>query len=113
MAPTVRIRDIARAAGVSIGPVSRALKNQPGISDATRIRHQPVLLLRPALGRDERGGFMATRHMRVAIEAPGRSGVDLLVQGSPDARHLTLPVSLVVRSGCGARDRRPAPSAGG
>ncbi|GAB6846898.1 LacI family DNA-binding transcriptional regulator [Paraburkholderia kururiensis] len=32
------IRDVARAASVSIGTVSRALKNQPGLSDATRTR---------------------------------------------------------------------------
>ncbi len=32
------IRDVARAASVSIGTVSRALKNQPGLSDATRMR---------------------------------------------------------------------------
>ena len=32
------IRDIARAANVSIGTVSRALKNQPGLSEATRQR---------------------------------------------------------------------------
>ncbi|WP_133649921.1 LacI family DNA-binding transcriptional regulator [Paraburkholderia flava] len=32
------IRDVAREASVSIGTVSRALKNQPGLSDATRRR---------------------------------------------------------------------------
>ena len=32
------IRDVARAASVSIGTVSRALKNQPGLSEATRLR---------------------------------------------------------------------------
>ncbi|MGE8510214.1 MAG: LacI family DNA-binding transcriptional regulator, partial [Paraburkholderia terricola] len=32
------IRDVARAASVSIGTVSRALKNQPGLSEATRVR---------------------------------------------------------------------------
>jgi DNA-binding LacI/PurR family transcriptional regulator len=34
----ITIRDIARAANVSIGTVSRALKNQPGLSEATRAR---------------------------------------------------------------------------
>jgi DNA-binding LacI/PurR family transcriptional regulator len=34
----VTVRDIAEAAGVSIGTVSRAMKNQRGLSDATR-RH--------------------------------------------------------------------------
>jgi DNA-binding LacI/PurR family transcriptional regulator len=34
----VTIRDLARAAGVSVGSVSRALKNQGGTSDATRQR---------------------------------------------------------------------------
>src|SRR5277367_5130284 len=32
------IRDVARVASVSIGTVSRALKNQPGLSEATRVR---------------------------------------------------------------------------
>ncbi|MFL6705357.1 MAG: LacI family DNA-binding transcriptional regulator, partial [Paraburkholderia graminis] len=34
----ITIRDVARAASVSIGTVSRALKNQPGLSEATRVR---------------------------------------------------------------------------
>ena len=35
---TVTIRDLARAAGCSIGTVSRALKNQPGLAEPTRAR---------------------------------------------------------------------------
>ena len=35
---SVTIRDVARAAGVSPGTVSRALKNQPGMSEETRSR---------------------------------------------------------------------------
>lgn len=35
-AKTVTIRELAQAAGVSIGTVSRALKGQPGLSEATR-----------------------------------------------------------------------------
>ena len=38
----VTIRDVARAAGVSVGSVSRALKNQRGTSDATRRRIRGV-----------------------------------------------------------------------
>ena len=34
----VTIRDIARATGYSIGTVSRALKNQDGLTDRTRER---------------------------------------------------------------------------
>lgn len=32
----VTIRELAQAAGVSIGTVSRALKGQPGLSEQTR-----------------------------------------------------------------------------
>lgn len=35
---SVTVRDIARAAGVSAGTVSRALKNQQGMSEETRLR---------------------------------------------------------------------------
>ena len=44
MATAVRIRDIALAASVSAGSVSRALKNQGGISDATRRHIRDVAL---------------------------------------------------------------------
>jgi DNA-binding LacI/PurR family transcriptional regulator len=43
------IRDVARAASVSIGTVSRALKNQPGLSEATRTR---VIEIARSLGYD-------------------------------------------------------------
>lgn len=46
---SVTIRDVAEAAGVSIGTVSRALKNQPGLSAATRTA---VLRVAGALGYD-------------------------------------------------------------
>lgn len=45
----VTVRDIAREAGVSIGTVSRALKNQPGLADETR-RH--VRAIAAQLGYD-------------------------------------------------------------
>ena len=35
---SVTVRDIAKAAGVSVGTVSRALKNQPGMAAPTRER---------------------------------------------------------------------------
>jgi DNA-binding LacI/PurR family transcriptional regulator len=43
------IRDVARAAGVSIGTVSRALKNQPGLSETTRVK---VVAVARTLGYD-------------------------------------------------------------
>lgn len=43
------IRDVAQAASVSIGTVSRALKNQPGLSEATRAR---IVEIARALGYD-------------------------------------------------------------
>jgi DNA-binding LacI/PurR family transcriptional regulator len=46
---SVTVRDIAEAAGVSVGTVSRALKNQRGLSDDTR-RH--VRQVASALGYD-------------------------------------------------------------
>ncbi|MDR3429211.1 MULTISPECIES: LacI family DNA-binding transcriptional regulator [Silvimonas] len=46
----VSIRDLARAAGVSVGTVSRALKHQQGLSNATRER---ILQLAQELGYDK------------------------------------------------------------
>jgi DNA-binding LacI/PurR family transcriptional regulator len=46
---TITIRDVAQAATVSIGTVSRALRNQPGLSEATRLR---VLEAAQRLGYD-------------------------------------------------------------
>jgi DNA-binding LacI/PurR family transcriptional regulator len=45
----VTIRELARAAGVSIGTVSRALKGQPGLSDETRSQ---VMSVAQKLGYD-------------------------------------------------------------
>jgi len=47
----VTIRDVARAAGVSSGTISRALKNEPGLTEATR---QMVVDTANALGYDLR-----------------------------------------------------------
>jgi DNA-binding LacI/PurR family transcriptional regulator len=46
---TVTIRDLARASDCSIGTVSRALKNQPGLAEPTRAR---ILLTARELGYD-------------------------------------------------------------
>jgi DNA-binding LacI/PurR family transcriptional regulator len=56
------IRDVARAASVSIGTVSRALKNQPGLSEATRER---VVEVAQRLGYDS--NQLRTRIRRVTF----------------------------------------------
>ncbi|WP_232316752.1 LacI family DNA-binding transcriptional regulator, partial [Candidatus Burkholderia verschuerenii] len=56
------IRDVARAASVSIGTVSRALKNQPGLSEATRER---VVEVAQQLGYDS--AQLRTRIRRVTF----------------------------------------------
>jgi DNA-binding LacI/PurR family transcriptional regulator len=56
------IRDVARAASVSIGTVSRALKNQPGLSEATRVR---VVEVARQLGYDS--AQLRTRIRRVTF----------------------------------------------
>lgn len=55
----VTVRDIAREAGVSIGTVSRALKNQPGLAEETR-RH--VRAIAAKLGYDS--GKLQARKVR-------------------------------------------------
>ena len=67
MATAIRIRDIALAAGVSVGSVSRALKNQGGISDATRLHIREVArrmsydLSRLRVDRPQRLAFLVHR----------------------------------------------------
>lgn len=56
------IRDVARAASVSIGTVSRALKNQPGLSEMTRER---VVEIARQLGYDS--SQLRTRIRRVTF----------------------------------------------
>lgn len=56
------IRDVARAASVSIGTVSRALKNQPGLSEITRER---VVEIARQLGYDS--SQLRTRIRRVTF----------------------------------------------
>jgi DNA-binding LacI/PurR family transcriptional regulator len=56
------IRDVARAASVSIGTVSRALKNQPGLSETTR---EKVVEVARQLGYD--AAQLRTRIKRVTF----------------------------------------------
>ncbi|GLS06200.1 LacI family transcriptional regulator [Chitiniphilus shinanonensis] len=55
----VTVRDIARAAGVSVGTVSRALKGQPGLTEATRAQ---VCAVAAELGYDL--GRLRTRPLK-------------------------------------------------
>jgi len=59
----VTIRDIARSAGVSVGTVSRALKNQPGLTEETR---QQIQAAADRLGYD-RSKLQRSRIRRVAF----------------------------------------------
>ncbi|WP_323142185.1 LacI family DNA-binding transcriptional regulator [Massilia phyllosphaerae] len=56
--PPVTVRDLARHAGVSTGTISRALKNEPGLTEATR---QRVLQAAHELGYD----FCKLRRKRI------------------------------------------------
>jgi DNA-binding LacI/PurR family transcriptional regulator len=56
--PPVTIRDLAKYAGVSAGTISRALKNEPGLTEATR---QMVIAAARTLGYD----FCKLRRKRI------------------------------------------------
>ena len=68
MSSDVTVRDIANAAGVSVGTVSRALKNQRGLSDETRRHVRQVAadlgydLTRLRSGKAPRLVFLIHRH---------------------------------------------------
>lgn len=68
MSSDVTVRDIANAAGVSVGTVSRALKNQRGLSDETRRHVRQVAadlgydLSRLRSGKAPRLVFLIHRH---------------------------------------------------
>lgn len=68
MSGDVTVRDIANAAGVSVGTVSRALKNQRGLSDETRRHVRQVAadlgydLTRLRSGKAPRLVFLIHRH---------------------------------------------------
>ena len=61
--PAVTIRDVANRAGVSIGTVSRALKNQPGLTEETR---RQVLRAALELGYDT-ANLRASKLRRVSF----------------------------------------------
>lgn len=88
MSAAVTIRDIARLAGVSPGTVSRALKNEPGLTEATR---QMVLDAAHAQGYDfsnlrrkrlRRISFLLHRQHHTAASSPFYSPV---LQGAEQA----------------------------
>lgn len=60
----VTIKDVARAAGVAVVSVSRALNEQPGVSEATRQHVREVA---------ERLGYQANRHARMLKLSSTRS----------------------------------------
>jgi hypothetical protein len=111
------IRDVARAASVSIGTVSRALKNQPGLSEATRTR---VIEVAQQLGYDSaqlrtrirRVTFLLHRQHNNFAVSPFFSHV---LNGFEEAcRERRLVPSVLTRSKCGCtrptRSRSPASS---
>ena len=95
----VTIRELAQAAGVSIGTVSRALKGQPGLSEQTRVQ---VLELAQQLGYDvgklrtgkpRRMLFLYSRHVGSLASNPFYSYV---LHGAETAcREAGVPLSLM------------------
>lgn len=67
----VTIKDVARAAGVGVVSVSRALNDQPGVSDATRRRIQDAA---------DRLGYRANRHARFLKLSSSRT-IALMMKG--------------------------------
>src|SRR5471030_2845346 len=79
------VRDIARAAGVSTGTVSRALKNETGLTETTR---QSVLATARRLGYDF-GKLRAKRIRRLSFLAAGPA------DGLPDQVRMHAPDGIV------------------
>ena len=88
---SVTIRELAQAAGVSIGTVSRALKGQPGLSDETRAE----VLVVPGDGADtppsssarERDSWAATP--QIFVTAAERELFEMLQAVVVDAGNTT------------------------
>lgn len=95
------VRDIAKALGVSLGTVDRALHSRPGISPITRDR---VLKMAQTLGYKPNLAaryLKATRRMRVCINLPAKiaSFFDAVRKGIRDAASpFEAGVDLVFRS---------------
>ena len=71
-APAVGIKDIARALGISIGTVDRALHDKPGVSPATRARvldMAETLAYRPNLAARY---LKSKKQLRIAVHLPRR-----------------------------------------
>ena len=99
--PTVTIRDVARHAGVSIGTVSRAFKQQGGLTEATRAQ---VFRVAETLGYDtanlraarlRRVSFLVHRQHSAPTANPFYSHVLHGVEDECRARGLTLLYSSV------------------
>ena len=94
----VRIRDIAQQAGVSVGAVSRALKGQPGLKEATRTR---IVEVARRLGYDfsrlqnspiKRVLFVLHRQHNIALALPFYSAVLLGAESACRERGIVLSV---------------------